>query len=481
MRRVWQLVPKRLGDRSWLPTIAFVTVAQELWARGRALRGGTPRSAHSMLVLSDDRDPLGILEAQNKTRLADLVAVRIGRMLQSPFAYYRGTAAVMAADLKYDPVIGEQVVCCGDAHISNFGLFASPERRVLFDLNDFDEASNAPWEWDVKRLAASVVVGGRDNGLSDKACSDAVHAAVRNYRESLRTLCEMSAIDRYFFQVETDWMEATIKAKNRKVLRRTVKKARSRTSDQILSKLVSTDDMRIKDVPPVTQHVDHASIEQLDDLFAQYSRTLRADTALLLSQFRLVDYVLRVVGVGSVGTRCYVALFVGPGDEPLFLQVKEAPPSVLETFGGWRSALPGRAAAVNKGVQGFRVVAGQRILQAQSDPFLGWIQGGTAESGLTRRVDYYVRQFRDMKGSVEVAELSAVQFPLYGALCARLLARAHSQSPAFATIGGYMGKSEAFDDAVAVWALKYADQAEKDYENLAKAVKTGRVAAEAGV
>lgn len=443
------------------------------------MRRETPRSAHSMLVLGDDRDPLGILEDQNETRLADLIPVRIGRMLQSPFAFYRGTAGVMAADLRHGPSTGVPVVCCGDAHISNFGLFASPERRVLFDLNDFDEASNAPWEWDVKRLVASVVIGGRDKGLSDDACADAARDAARNYRETLRKLCERTALERYYFTVEADLK--VIKPENRKTVRRTVDKARSRTSEQVLRKLVSTDDMRIKDVPPVTQHVDHASIEELDNLFAQYRRTLRADVALLLSQFRIVDYVLRVVGVGSVGTRCYIVLFVGPGDEPLFLQVKEAPPSVLETYGGQPFALPGRFPVLNKGVQGFRVVSGQRILQAQSDPFLGWIQGRAGDQRSERPVDYYIRQFRDMKGSFEVGELTAAQFRQYGTICARLLARAHSQSPEFATIGGYLGKSEAFDDAVAVWAMEYADQAERDYADLEKAVKRGRFPMERGV
>lgn len=453
---------------------------QELRRYGRTLRAAVRRRDHADLRLPG-RDPLAILEAQNAARLPDLVPVRMGRMLQSPFTYYRGTAAVMAHDLAADRVTGPQVVCSGDAHISNFGLFASPERRVMFDLNDFDEASNAPWEWDVKRLTASIVLGGRDNGLSDGRCRDVAEDAVRSYRTTLLELFELSALERYYFQVDTDWMEGAT-AKHARLVRRTRDRARRRTSDQALDKMAiigGEGPLRIRDVPPVTRHVDYVSAEMLAVIFDQYRRTLRADTALLLSQFTLVDFVLRVVGVGSVGTRCYVVMFAGPSGEPLFLQVKEAPPSVLETHGGHRCRF-GRLPPVRRGRQGFRVVAGQRILQAHSDRFLGWVGSWFDERDGFPPTDFYVRQFRDMKGSVEIGELSASQYRSYVSLCARLLARAHSQTPGAAAIAGYLGRSDRFDRAVARWSVAYADQSERDFASLVAAVKSGRLHAEHG-
>lgn len=233
--------------------------------------------------------------------------VRIGRMLQSPFAYYRGTTAVMAHDLAGEAVSGHEVMICGDAHISNFGLFASPERRVLFDLNDFDEAAFGPWEWDVKRMAASVFIGAKDNGSSDQVAADATRDSVRSYRTTMHDLCRQSALERYFFQVETDWLERTLSSDTQKVMRRTARKASNRTSARVLEKVVIADDdgtPRIQDQPPIMVHVDHADPEEMQRLWFQYLSTLRADTAVLLSQFVLTDWALRIVGVGSVGTRC---------------------------------------------------------------------------------------------------------------------------------------------------------------------------------
>ncbi|SEF16919.1 DUF2252 domain-containing protein [Jiangella alba] len=464
-----------------------ISTVQESRAAGKDLRATLARSAHAAATVAApaERDPVAILVAQHASRLADLTPVRIGRMLQSPFAYYRGTAAVMAHDLAGGPHTGVEVVSCGDAHVSNFGLFASPERRLLFDLNDFDEAGNAPWEWDVKRLATSVYVGGRDLGMSEPACADATEAAVRGYREALLRLYELSALERYYYQVDADQLAGLTAAGNRAVVRKTVKKARSRTSEQVLAKIVTTEAdgrRRIVDQPPITRHVDHATVEQLQLLFERYRATLRQDVALLLSQFRLDDYVLRVVGVGSVGTRCYVLMFTGPHDEPLFLQAKEAQPSVLATYGGLPDALPdGVPANGEPHTQGHRVVAAQRILQAQSDPFLGWITGWAGEAADRPRVDYYWRQFRDMKGSVDLAALTPSQFTEYGVLCGGLLARAHSQSPGGAVIRGYLGRSDAFDRAVARWSRSYADQCEADFAALDAAVTSGRVAAEHGI
>jgi uncharacterized protein (DUF2252 family) len=451
---------------------------REMLKKGKSLRSSLPRSGHAELSLPD-RDPVRLIAAQNESRLADLVPVRVGRMLQSPFAYYRGTAAVMAHDLAAAAVTGQRVVCCGDAHISNFGLFASPERRLLFDLNDFDEASTAPWEWDVKRLAASVVIGGRDIGLNETACFESATSAVSAYRMMLRELYSRTALERYFFQVETDMLEKLASPERRTVLSRTVKKARRRTSDQVLDKLVMVDDhgrQVIKDDPPIAQHVGTFELDALRHLFEQYYRTMRPDTALLVSQFRLVDFILRVVGVGSVGTRCFVLLFVGPADEPLFLQAKEAPPSVLESHGREPLVIGDRQSRVS---QGERVVTGQRVLQAQSDPFLGWVESWDEGSG--ERTDYYLRQFRDMKGSIDLTTLTGPEFQDYGRLCAAVLGRAHSQSPGGAIIRGYLGRSDQFELAVARWAVQYADQAERDFKDLQSAVQHGRLPAEYGV
>jgi uncharacterized protein (DUF2252 family) len=450
--------------------------------RGRLLRETTPRSAHAELTLPD-RDPVAILVEQNENRLANLIPVRIGRMLLSPFAYYRGTAAVMAHDLSTDRVTGEQVVSCGDAHISNFGLFASPERRVLFDLNDFDETSIAPWEWDVKRLAASVVIGGRDRGLSEPQCRDAAQSAVRAYRETLQEMHRMSALERYFYQVETDWVETVAKAKDRSIVRKKIETARRRTSEQVRDKLVAADEhgsLRFIDAPPTTRHVPHPTMDLVQQLFAQYCATVRSDTAYLLTQFKVVDYVLRAVGVGSVGTRCYVVMLEGPSRVPLFLQVKEAPPSVLETYGRRPLVMPEGMTSVRRGKQAHRVVSGQRILQAQSDPFLGWI-AAWKDPERRRPADYYWRQFRDMKGSVRLELLTQSQYASYVGLCGRLLARAHSQSPGGAVIVGYLGKSERFEQAVAAWSVAYANQVERDFTALSAAVRTGRLPAEQGV
>ena len=286
---------------------------------------------------------MAIVESQHATRLTHLVPIRIGRMLQSPFAYYRGTAAVMAADLADAPRTDHHVVICGDAHIANFGLFASPERRVLFDLNDFDEVSVGPWEWDVKRMATSVVLAGRGMGMSEAEVAEATRQSVSGYRQVIAGMTERSVLERYFFQVETDWLKAQASADALKVLRRTVKGATRRTSERALDRITTTDaggTRTIVDQPPLMTHIDHFTVPELVDLGTQYLRTLRADVALLVVQLRLTDYALRVVGVGSVGTRCYIVLLLGPAGEPLFLQVKEAERSVVQTYGGMPPAVP---------------------------------------------------------------------------------------------------------------------------------------------
>ncbi len=444
---------------------------------GKARRSVVGRSAHAELHLPADRDPVGIIEAQHPSRLADLVPVRVGRMLQSPFAHYRGTAAVMAADLAAAPTPDIRVVACGDAHISNFGLFASPERSLVFDLNDFDEAGVAPWEWDLKRLVASVHIGGRDMGLDEDRCVTATTLAAIAYRETLAELMAMTALERYYFRVA---VSDDMVARSGKRVRKAVDKARRRTSQQVLSKFTHVDTdgrRRIVDQPPLTRHVDDPSLDTVGVAFERYRHSVRGDVELLLNQFRLVDHVLRVVGVGSVGTRCYLVMLEGPGGESLFLQVKEAQPSVLHTHGGMPSVLGITTRLTNNGT---RVVAAQRILQAQSDPFLGWItdrQGVEDGPG----TDYYWRQFRDMKGSVDLGTLTPSLFLAYAQLCARLLARAHAQSPGAGRIVGYLGGSERFDTAVATWARAYADLAERDFAALEAAVASGRLPAERGI
>jgi uncharacterized protein (DUF2252 family) len=449
-------------------TTLSIAAAKE---QGRLLRKEFPRTSFAEFT-PPERDAVAILEEQNRDRLPDLVPVRIGRMLQSPFSYYRGTAAVMANDLAAEQRTGLEVVLCGDAHLSNFGLFASPERSVLFDLNDFDETAFGPWEWDVKRLVASAVIGGRDRGFDADQCTEAAMSAAQGYRRSLRELFALSALDRFYYRVDTEWLEAEVDATSRRLLQQTVKKARKRTSDHVLAKITEVDqdgEHRIVDQFPVIRHDAVISQESMLKMYDEYRVTMRTDVAYLLQQFRVVDAVLRVVGVGSVGTRCFIVLHLGPADEPLFLQFKEAPPSVLKTYGKLHTSTRG-AAGNRAGREGWRVVAGQRVLQAASDPFLGWM----AQDGR----DYYVRQFRDMKGSIDIAALTLVQFDTYAELCGAVLARGHAQSGEAATIAGYLGASPRFDETVTAWATAYADHVERDYEALQRAVSSGRLPAE---
>ncbi len=449
-------------------------------AAGRDARRLMPRGEQADYAVHE-RDVVGILERQQTTRLPELAPVRIGRMLESPFAFFRGAAAVMAQDLSRAKVSGHTVMACGDAHLANFGFFASPERRLVFDLNDFDEAFPAPWEWDIKRLAASIWLNGRNGSHTEEECRSATLACVRGYREAFRQLYRHTAAERYYEHVDADLLRST-KAMAARHIKAETDKARRRTSEQALTRLSSrtTDgDPRIVDQPPIMQHPEVMDLPRIEALAERYRGTLRADTALLLSQYRLVDYALRIVGVGSVGTRCWILLFEGPAGEPLFMQAKEAGKSVLETHGRLgRPAGPLIDALAAHG-EGSRVVGAHRILQAHSDPFLGWIRGVEGPDGRSR--DFYIRQFRDMKGSFRLVELDVDESAEYGALCGWMLARAHAQSPGSAFILGYLGKGDAFDEAAASWAKEYADQTEQDYEDLRKAVLTGRIRAEFGV
>jgi uncharacterized protein (DUF2252 family) len=461
------------------PSYAFGRPAispSEAVARGSELRKQIPRRTLAKFIGAEDRDPVAILEHQNLDRLPELVPIRIGRMLQSPFAYYRGTAAVMANDLVADARTGVDLVVCGDAHLSNFGLFASPERRVVFDLNDFDEAAFGPWEWDVKRLVTSVVVAGRVIGLSRAECTSAAAATAESYRLALASLFRMTALQRFYFRVETDWLEARVDAQAQKLLRKTVAHARRRTSDRVLSSITTTDatgQPRIVDQDPIIRHDDSVDVSQARKTYDEYRRTVRTDVALLLEQFRLVDVARRVVGVGSVGTRGVIALLLGPADEPLFLQMKEASTSVLESYGRLGDRVARATSDKSSGREGWRVVAGQQVLQAVSDPFLGWV---TVDGR-----DFYCRQFRDMKGSVDLQDLTPAQFISYSELCGAVLARGHAQSRDAIVVSAYLGRSGRFDEALATWAQSYADQVERDYAELRGAVKRGRLPAEEGV
>lgn len=448
----------------------------DLRAQGVALRKELPRSALATLNRSP-RDAISILEDQHRSRIDDLVPIRVGRMAQSPFAFYRGSAAVMAHDLASEPCTGIDVVACGDAHVANFGLYATPERSLTFDLNDFDEASDAPWEWDVKRLAASALVGALDTGLRADQAKDIARACASSYRLNLAAMMRLNAIERYYYNGETSWMQATLDSKTQQIVRRTARKAQRNTSERMLEKIEFTTadgQTRIVDEPPIMKHDSFITPERSSELFNEYLRTVRVDIAVLLSQFSLVDTVLRVVGVGSVGLQNYIQLLMGTRNEPFFLQIKEAQASVLHTYGKRPSRFHSNLRrADHAGIHGFRVISCQRTLQASSDPFLGYFSSGGH--------DFYVRQFRDMKGSLDLTTLDASEFTQYAELCGALLARGHSQSPSAMVIDGYLDGSDRFDEAITVWAVAYAEVVQRDFEALEAAVKSGRLPIERGV
>ncbi|MCU1479085.1 MAG: hypothetical protein JWQ64_3778 [Subtercola sp.] len=432
-------------------------------ARGKALRKELPRGAHATFVPAAERDPLGILNQQAESRVQDLIPLRNERMLTSPFAFYRGTAGIMAADLRHEVNTGIRVVSCGDAHVSNFGLFASPLRTMVFDLNDFDEAAVAPWEWDVKRLVASVVVGARESKFSESNVRLAARAAAKAYREGLHDMMHLTVLERYYFRIDTEGPDAYLDSAAQKVLDKATRQARKRTSEAFIEKIAergSDGRLLIREDPPVLTHVPDATEEVVLELFEHYKHTVPADIAQLLGQFTVTDIAMRVVGVGSVGTRCYILILTGPQQESLVLQVKEAQVSVLQSFGGEHpepSFQPSRDVrdGVQDAPQGRRVVANQHILQAVSDSFLGYLRYDGR--------DFYVRQFRDMKGSIDPSRLALWPFITYSAACGTLLARAHAQSDTAAIIAGYLGASDAFDRAIVDWSCAYATQSLEDF------------------
>jgi uncharacterized protein (DUF2252 family) len=467
---------------------ARLTAAERV-ARGRAARHEAPRSSHGRFVPSTDRpDPVRLLELQEVDREPELLPIRHGRMLTSPFTFYRGAAALMANDLSRTPQSRVTVQLCGDAHLSNFGLFGTPERKMLFDLNDFDETLPGPWEWDVKRLATSFEVMGRFRAFSRSDRRSIVVAGVREYRERMREAAAMGTLEAWYDhlevgrlldQVAREVRKGSLSRREHRSLRKQVDKAWTRDSGRVFTRRVGKagDDLRIVADPPL--------IVPLEDLVEQGSEWEEADVlvkSLLnsylktlgdghhpLEEFRFVHGARKVVGVGSVGTRCYILLLVGrDNSDPLVLQVKEAGASVLEPFTG-RSEFRHH---------GQRVVAGQRLMQAASDIFLGW-QRIRCLDGKVR--DFYVRQLHDWKGSADVESLEAAGATLYSRLCGATLARAHARWGDRVAIGSYLGRGDAFDRAIGEFASAYADQNERDYEAFAGAVANGRLEAETGV
>ena len=429
---------------------------------GRALRKQVPRAGHgSWSPVASRPDPVGMLEENNRPRLPDLVPVRYGRMLVSPFAFLRGSAVIMADDLAGTPATGLRVQACGDAHLANFGVFGTPERNLVFDVNDFDETLPGAWEWDVKRLAASVVLAARNLQIGDQQASQVVRGTVRAYRERMADLGVMGPLDVWYDRVDIAAVLAIARQEGAKDLKRQLRvaKVRQRTSLRVLPKLTQQADgtLKIIDDPPLIGHVDPEAFDG-EKMIGLYAESLPPDRRPLLQRYRVLDTARKVVGVGSVGTRCYLSLLADPDlRSPLFLQLKEAREAVLAPYAG-----PSEFAH-----QGQRVVVGQRLMQAASDMFLGWTS--------YRGHDYYVRQFKDMKRSVNLDMMTSAGFASYAEVCGRTLARAHARTGDAAAISGYLGSGTAFDQAIARFAGSYAGQVTADYEALAAAARAGRV------
>jgi uncharacterized protein (DUF2252 family) len=473
----------RSTQRYQLDTEVGRLTPPERAVRGKAARAEVPLESHASFDPPPDRpDPVALLEEQAESRIRELVPVRYGRMVVSPFTYYRGAALPMASDLATTPVSGLSVQACGDAHLSNFGIFGSAERRLVFDINDFDETLPGPWEWDVKRLAASMEVAGRDNGFPGKKRRQIVSSTVRRYREAMRAFAGMSDLDVWYARTDMEELRAQfedqLRARQRKAVDKGLSKARTRDSMQEVGKLTRMVDgrMRIISDPPlvvpieelIPEETDRAGLEtMLTELIGKYRRTLQTDRRYLLDQFEFADMARKVVGVGSVGTRCWIVLMLGRVTvDPLFLQIKEAEASVLSRFVG-----AGRYAN-----QGQRVVAGQRLMQASSDILLGWQRNDAGLDGKPH--DFYVRQLRDWKFSLNIEDLIPHGMRLYGHLCGWTLARAHARSGDRIAIAAYLGASDTFDQAVTEFAVAYADQNEKDHQALLDAASSGRITAE---
>jgi len=478
----------RPSRRYELDTSLRLATPEERAAKGRQLRTEVPRSSHADFEPSVARpDPVDMLASQSASRLADLIPIRYGRMLSSPFSYFRGSALPMAYDLSGTPATGLAVQLCGDAHLGNFGLFGSTERRLVFDINDFDETLPGPWEWDVKRLAASLEIAARENGVVKRDRLAMVRAAAARYRIAMRMFGGQSNLEVFYASADADEIQRRLRnrltSRQRATLAKGAAKARTRDSMQALGKLTRIADGRPRIVadPPLVvplssllpADVDRSGIERLlIDTVDSYKRTLSGDRRYLLDQYRheLADVARKVVGVGSVGTRCWIMLMLGRDTaDPLFLQMKEAGPSVLAEYAG-------RSRFEN---QGQRVVEGQRLMQAASDMFLGWHRMNPAPDGVTR--DFYIRQLRDWKLSLDTQVMTASGLSDYGEVCAWTLARAHARSGDRIAIAAYLGSSDSFDKAIAEFAAAYADQNERDCAALGEAAASGRILAQRGV
>ena len=464
--------------------VPHLTVAERV-ARGKQARAEVPRSSHAAFEAPSNRpDPVALLEIQAQTRVPELVPIRYGRMLVSPFAFYRGAAKIMATDLAWTPRSGMIVQCCGDAHLSNFGVFASPERRLVFDINDFDETLPGPWEWDVKRLATSMLIAARDNSYGVKDQDRIVLDTIGAYRAAMRDFAGQRTLEVWYARIEIESVlkeyGSQFESKMVKRTERALAKAQTKDSMSAFAKLTQPVDGRAEIVDqsplivPLRVLIPGAEgdqwLEALHGMIRQYRVSLEHDRRHLLEQFYLTDFARKVVGVGSVGTRAWIALMLGrDGEDPLFLQLKEAEASVLEEH-------LGPSAFKNHGQ---RVVVGQRLMQATSDIFLGWIHVKAGLDGAAR--DFYGRQLKDWKGSAEIEQMVPQGMAAYGRLCGWTLARAHARSGDRIAIASYLGGGSQFDRAILEFSRAYADQNERDYNALAEAVKSGRVIAQTGI
>jgi uncharacterized protein (DUF2252 family) len=457
---------------------------EERAARGKAARTGAPRSSHADWEPAHDRPrAIDMMRDEDAGRLPDLVPIRHGRMLQSPFAYFRGSAAVMAADLAGTPDSGVRAQLCGDAHLANFGAFASPDRRIVFDVNDFDETASGPWEWDVKRLAASFAVAGRDRGFAAADRDRVTRRAVRAYRQAMREFAGMRTLDVWYARLDLDELllrpPADLDPARHKAFARNLEKARAKTSLRAMQTLTRVVDgvPRIVADPPLVVPVEDLAENvadpgelrrELERLLRTYRRSLPADRRRLLDEYRFVHLARKVVGVGSVGTRCWIVLLAGRDEnDPLFLQVKEAGPSAIEPYAG----------SAGYDHHGRRVVEGQRLMQAASDILLGWLRG-TGIDGRER--DFYVRQLWDGKRSADIDTMDPRTMAVYAGACGWTLARAHARSGDRIAIAGYLGRSSVFDQALAAFAELYADQVDSDHAELVDAVRRGEIDVEEG-
>jgi uncharacterized protein (DUF2252 family) len=436
-------------------------------SHGKELRHTVPRSIHADWSPPADREePLAIFEHQCRHRIPELLPIHYGRMLESPFAFLRGAPAVMAADLATAPRTKLRVQACGDAHLMNFGLWATPERHLVFEVNDFDETLPASFEWDIKRLAASVYVSGRDRGFTEAECASATEAGVRAYRKKVAALSQLDHLQQWYQQLDVETALAALGPGGAPEAERVVRKAQRHTSVAALDKLTEVVDgrRRIIDNPPLIDHIDAPYLHRTEATYREYLQSLPEDRRVLLDRYELVDAARKVVGVGSVGTDCRITLLTGDDDsDPLFLQIKEAERSILEPYAG-RSA---------HRHQGRRVVLGQRLMQAASDIFLGWFKSDDRH--------YYVRQLRDMKGSADITRLDAVQLGGYAEICGQELGRAHARGGDANAIAGYLGKGDVFDRGLVAFSRTYADLTEADHAALVTAAKSGRIEATEGI